>query len=82
MLKREGLWENTLVLIWADNGGDNPGGSASNYPLLGRKCLAWEGGTRVFAMATGGLIPASLHGTVNTQLMHIADWYVRWACSI
>jgi len=74
-LKSEGLWDNTLVLIFADNGGDNPGGSASNYPLLGRKCLAWEGGTRVFAAASGGMIPATLRGTSNAELMHIADWY-------
>lgn len=73
----KGLWDNTLVLIFADNGGDNPGGSASNYPLLGRKCLAWEGGTRVFAAASGGMIPATLRGTSNAELMHIADWYMR-----
>lgn len=73
----KGLWDNTLVLIFADNGGDNPGGSASNYPLLGRKCLAWEGGTRVFAAASGGMIPATLRGTSNAELMHIADWYVE-----
>ena len=59
------------------SGGDNPGGSASNYPLLGRKCLAWEGGTRVFAAASGGMIPATLRGTSNAELMHIADWYVE-----
>eukprot|EP00037_Helgoeca_nana_P010113 m.88875 g.88875 ORF g.88875 m.88875 type:complete len:637 (-) comp20024_c0_seq1:254-2164(-) len=79
VLKSEGLWDNTLVMIWADNGGDNPGGSASNFPLLGRKCLAWEGGTRVFAAATGGLIPPNLRGTSNQQLMHIADWYATFS---
>jgi arylsulfatase A-like enzyme len=42
------MWDTTLLLLWADNGGDNPGGAASNYPLVGRKCLSWEGGTRVF----------------------------------
>lgn len=78
----KGLWDNTLVLIFADNGGDNPGGSASNYPLLGRKCLAWEGGTRVFAAASGGMIPATLRGTSNAELMHIADWYVESTLSV
>jgi hypothetical protein len=52
-----------------------PTSLASNYPLLGRKCLSWEGGTRVFAFIAGGLLPAHLHGTTNTQLMHVADWY-------
>ena len=78
-LKDSGLWDNTLLLIFADNGGDNPGGLASNYPLLGRKCLAWEGGTRVFAAASGGLIPPALRGTSNAQLMHIADWYATFS---
>lgn len=74
-LKRTGLWDNTLLVIMADNGGDNPGGSCSNHPLLGRKCLAWEGGTRVYAAVAGGLVPPKLRGTVNSELMHIADWY-------
>eukprot|EP01046_Picozoa_sp_COSAG06_P003673 COSAG06_NODE_146_length_22145_cov_11.714733_21_plen_103_part_00 len=34
-------------------GGDNPVGLASNYPLVGRKCLSWEGGTRTFAFVSG-----------------------------
>jgi hypothetical protein len=56
------------------NGGDNPVGAASNYPLLGRKCLSWEGGTRTFAFVSGGLIPLAKRGTTNNQLMHVADW--------
>jgi hypothetical protein len=33
----------------------------------------------VFAAAAGGLIPASLRGTSNSQLMHIADWYATFS---
>ena len=45
-------------LIWlrvhaGGTGGDNPVGLASNYPLVGRKCLSWEGGTRTFAFVSG-----------------------------
>ena len=71
------MWENTLLLLTSDNGGDcglprNPGnphapsqpGSASNYPLLGRKCTAFEGGTRVAAFIAGGRVPAARRGTV------------------
>ena len=73
-LKQHSMWENTFLWLSADNGGDNPVGLASNYPLLGRKCLSWEGGTRTFAFLSGGLIPAAKRGTVNNQLMHVSDW--------
>jgi len=78
-LKSAKMWENTLLFIIADNGGDNPGGAASNYPLVGRKCLSWEGGTRVYALAAGGLIPAARRGTTSEQLMHISDWYATFS---
>jgi arylsulfatase A-like enzyme len=68
------MWENSLFVLTADNGGDNPVGAASNYPLVGRKCLSWEGGTRTYAFVAGGLIPPARRGTVNNQLMHVADW--------
>jgi arylsulfatase B len=84
-LKRQGMWEQTLMLFTSDNGGDcglpdQPGvggqpGSASNYPLLGRKCTAFEGGTRVAAFLVGGMVPVSRRGTVSDQLMYITDWY-------
>ena len=73
-LKAAGMWENTFFLLTSDNGGDcglpdQPGGpkgqpgSASNFPLLGRKCTAFEGGTRVAAFVAGGVIPAGRRGT-------------------
>ena len=80
-LKAENMWENTLFVLMADNGGDCGlmGGDANNWPLLGRKCTAWEGGTRTAAFVSGGLVPPALRGTVNTQLMHVADWYPTFA---
>lgn len=77
-LRSKGMWDNTILMLSADNGGDNPVGKASNYPLVGRKCLSWEGGTRVFAFVSGGLVPPSLRGTTNNQLMHISDWYTTF----
>ena len=84
-LKAAGMWDTTLMLVTSDNGGDcglpshgnvsGQPGSASNHPLLGRKCTAFEGGTRVAAFASGGLLPPAVRGTVNTQLMSVADWY-------
>lgn len=89
-IKAAGMWDNTLLLLTSDNGGDcglprNPGrpsapsqpGSASNYPLLGRKCTAFEGGTRVAAFITGGRVPLARRGTVSNQLIYITDWYHR-----
>ena len=78
-LKDSAMWANTILWLSADNGGDNPGGTASNYPLVGRKCLSWEGGTRTFAFLAGGLIPPARRGTVNDQLMHVSDWYVTFS---
>lgn len=78
-LTSTGMWDNTILWLSADNGGDNPVGHASNYPLVGRKCLSWEGGTRTFAFLAGGLIPAARRGTTNNQLMHVADWYVTFS---
>ena len=79
------MWSNTLLILMGDNGGDcglpdQPGvkgqpGMASNYPLLGRKCTAFEGGTRVAAVVAGGLLPPARHGTLNHQLMYVTDWY-------
>jgi arylsulfatase A-like enzyme len=77
-------WDNTLFILFGDNGGDcglpsqanGPGGKpvkgqpgmASNYPLLGRKCTAYDGGTRVAAIVSGGLIPPARRGTVSNQV--------------
>ena len=43
-----------------------------NHPLKGRKCTPWDGGTRVAALVTGGLIPAHLRGSSNSDLLHVS----------
>ena len=74
-LKQAGLWENTLLLFSADNGGIGKFGN--NYPLRGHKHDPWEGGTRVTAFLAGGFLPAALRGTSSgDKLVHVADWYV------
>ena len=45
-LQREGLTENTLVVLTSDNGG-LPLIATSNYPLMGGKSSPFEGGVRV-----------------------------------
>ena len=72
-LKRAGLWDSTLVLWTADNGGITLG---NNYPLRGHKHDPWEGSSRVTAFMTGGFLPTSLRGTSSgDKFVHIADWY-------
>ena len=85
-LRAAGMWEDTLLLLTSDNGGDcglpdqrpsggpaGQPGSASNYPLLGRKCTAFEGGTRVAAFVAGGVVPEARRGTsTNQSLMWVS----------
>ncbi|XP_067658130.1 arylsulfatase B-like [Haliotis asinina] len=70
-LKERGLFDNTLILFTADNGG--PIGSyASNWPLRGGKHTIWEGGTR----GTSFMYGAGLKKTKTTYngMMHAVDW--------
>ena len=46
--KTKALWDNTLVILTSDNGGDIDEGSC-NYPLRGGKNTFFEGGQRVLA---------------------------------
>jgi arylsulfatase B len=72
----------------SDNGGPlakaNPGSSlestsgANNFPLRGGKIGVMEGGIRLNAFASGGLIPASLRGTSYSGWMHLSDWYATF----
>jgi hypothetical protein len=73
-LHRAGLWNDTLVLFTADNGGIELG---NNHPLRGHKHDPWEGGTRATAFLSGGLLPDHVRGTsTGAKLVHVADWCV------
>jgi hypothetical protein len=39
----------------------------------------WQGGIRVNAYASGGLLPPAVRGTVNSGLIAGADWYTTFA---
>jgi arylsulfatase I/J len=82
LLRSEGLWDDTLVVLHADNGGPiyNSGNAgANNYPLKGGKMSNWEGGIRVNAFATGGFLPKAVRGTKQEGLMAGWDWYATYA---
>ncbi|XP_046561886.1 arylsulfatase B-like [Haliotis rubra] len=70
-LKEKGLFDNTLILFTADNGGPVEV-YASNWPLRGGKHTIWEGGTR----GTSFMYGAGLKKTKTTYngIMHAVDW--------
>ena len=75
-LKKRGMWENTLMVISADNGGAPCSGS--NYPLKGCKGTFFEGGVLSLAFANGGVLPSAVRGMHNKGFIHIADWYATF----
>ena len=76
LLKKKGMWDNTIMVISADNGGAGCGGS--NYPLKGSKYTFFEGGVRSLAFVNGGLLPESRRGQSTDGFIHIADWYTTF----
>ena len=78
-LHQRGMWNNTLIAVSADNGGPvYPGGGANNYPQKGGKMSNWQGGVRVNAFASGGLIPPEMRGQKLDGYVALADWYATF----
>ena len=73
LLKERNMWGNTIMIVSADNGGAECGGS--NYPLKGAKGTMFEGGVRSLAFANGGTLPDAMRGKASEGFIHIADWY-------
>ena len=73
LMKERKMWDNTLMVVSADNGGAQCAGS--NYPLKGAKGTLFEGGVRSLAFANGGALPESMRGKTSEGFIHIADWY-------
>ena len=73
LLKKRNMWDNTLMVVSADNGGAPCAGS--NYPLKGCKATFFEGGVRSLAFANGGVLPDSMRGKTSEGFIHLADWY-------
>jgi len=80
-LKRRGMWENTIVVFSADNGGECDKSYGNNYPLRGAKFTDFEGGVRASAFVSGGssLIPKARRGSTSTAWVHICDWFATFA---
>ena len=76
LLKKKNMWDNTIIIVSADNGGAPCEGS--NYPLKGSKMTFFEGGVRALAFASGGLIPENMRGKSTDGFIHISDWYATF----
>merc|ERR1711920_1023162 len=70
------MWENTLVVFSADNGG--PLETMTNYPLRGGKFSDFEGGVRSAAFVSGGFLPTAVRGSISHGYAMLADWYVTF----
>ena len=63
----------TTTLLLLDNGGATKF-SGNNWPLRGNKTTLWEGGVRVTGFIHSPLLPDTVSGTINRDLMHVSDW--------
>jgi arylsulfatase B len=78
-LKGNGMWENTLIFMTTDNGALPYSHQTiwsdwgCNWPLRSGKVTNYEGGVKVWAGMSGGLIPPDLRGSTLDELTHIVD---------
>eukprot|EP00040_Diaphanoeca_grandis_P042901 m.266368 g.266368 ORF g.266368 m.266368 type:complete len:678 (+) comp66964_c0_seq1:198-2231(+) len=82
-LNNTGLWSNTIIVFSTDNGGTFEHGppvpGSSNFPLRGHKYSWFEGGIRAASFVSSPLLPMGVRGTINTDILHISDWYATFA---
>jgi arylsulfatase A-like enzyme len=76
-LQRQKMWDNTLLLWMADNGGVFSEG-ANNWPLRGQKSQFFEGGVRLVSFLAGGALPKEAPSRLSKKI-HVADWYTTFA---
>ena len=71
-LRKANMWDDTLLVLFGDNGGAVPDGGR-NWPLRGCKWTNWEGGVRQTAVWAGGRLPAAAVGHRSSALAHVSD---------
>ena len=64
------MWDETLMIWQSDNGGM----PQVNFPLQGGKFHMSEGGVRVRASLSGGILPPGLRGASTEAFFHQSDW--------
>ena len=75
-LDKRDLWNDTLIVVSSDNGG--PLTHMNNYPMKGGKFSNWQGGVRVNAFVSGGIVPTSMRGKKLDGYVALADWYATF----
>jgi len=73
--KSLGIFNDTVFLFLADNGGMNSEGGY-NIPLRGGKATVWEGGVRSQTFVHWAGFDSSVRGSVYGGLAHAVDWGV------
>ena len=78
-MRAAGLWENS-VFVWATDNGSPVNAGGSNHPLRGSKGGDWEGGVRVPAFLSGGVVEAlGTAGKTLNGIVAIADLFTTFA---
>jgi len=81
-LKDTGMWNNLLIFVTTDNGAlpytgqDTWSDWGCNWPYRAGKVTHFEGGIKVWAGLTGGLVAPEYQGTTFDSLTHITDFAV------
>ena len=73
--RRLGLFDDTVFLFLADNGGIHSAGGF-NVPLRGQKATVWEGGLRSQTFVHWSGFDARVAGSIHGGLAHAVDWGV------
>lgn len=73
LLTKKQMLASTLLVFSADNGGPITQ-AANNWPLRGSKHSNWDGGVRVNAWLSGGVVPTDRRGTLTSSLVTLWDW--------
>ncbi|KAL9904854.1 LOW QUALITY PROTEIN: arylsulfatase B [Glossina fuscipes fuscipes] len=74
-LAKKGILDNTIVLLYSDNGAPTVGlyaNTGSNYPFRGKES-PWEGGIRSTSLLWSSLLKQRHY--VSHQVMHAIDWF-------
>ena len=71
--KQMGIYDDTVFLFLADNGGMNADGGF-NEPLRGQKATVWEGGVRSQTFVSWSGFGAGVKGREYGGMAHAVDW--------
>jgi len=71
-LKSARMYNNSVILVSSDNGGE-PKNGGYNWPYRGHKAGLWEGGVKAVGFLHSPLLFGAA-GRAYTGLLHVSDW--------